>query len=72
VLVKANTVITNRELNLRRGPFEFHREVPYAAVLNRILQGFLQDSEQAKRNFPGNAAGHARVGEINLHLLLFG
>jgi hypothetical protein len=41
VLVKASAVVTNGELNLCWGRFEFHFEVSDTAVLNRILQGFL-------------------------------
>jgi hypothetical protein len=72
VLVETDSVITDSELNLGRRPFELHAEVAYTAVLNRILQGFLQYPEQAKRNFLGHSAGHAFVSEVNLYFLLFG
>jgi hypothetical protein len=41
LLVKANAVVANSKVNLRRGPFEPHSEVPHTAVLDCILQGFL-------------------------------
>jgi hypothetical protein len=72
LLVEANAIVSDSELNLRLGSFEFRCEVPHAAAFDRILQGFLQDPEQAKRDLLGYAAGHTFVSKVNLHLLLFG
>ena len=41
MLVKANAIVTDREVNIRPSSFESDREVPHTAVLDRILQGFL-------------------------------
>jgi len=44
-LVKANSHVTYRQLNLSRGRVQFHPDVPYATVFHCVLQGLLQDPE---------------------------
>ena len=46
--VKANAGVTNREMNLIRRSPQFNLEVPDPTVFCRIMQGFLQNSEEAK------------------------
>ncbi len=45
-------------------------EVSYATVFRRIVEGFLQNSEEAKRDIRRQRAGQIVGFEVNLHLLL--
>ena len=49
--VKANSQVTHGQLNLSLCTAQFHLKVANAAMLHRILQRFLQDSEQTQRDF---------------------
>jgi hypothetical protein len=64
--------VANREINLIRRSPQSHFEVPYPTVFCRIVEGILQDSEEAKRNVRRQRAGQVVVFEFNLHLLLLG
>lgn len=44
---------------------EFHSEVRHAAMLDSILQSFLKNPEEAKRNFFGNVVRDTLLTEIN-------
>ena len=68
--VKAGAGVANREMNLIRRSPQFDFEVPYPAVFCRILQGFLQNSEEAKRSVWRQRAWEIVGLEVNLHLLL--
>ena len=39
--IKAHTAITNREMNLAQSSIQMHVEPPHAAMLDRVVQGFL-------------------------------
>src|SRR6266566_3491629 len=48
--VKANSRIAHRQLNLIRRILEANLEVPRPAMLDSILEPFLQDAKEAKRD----------------------
>ena len=48
--IKTHPGILDREMNLISSPPQSHFEVPYPTVFCRIVQGFLQHPEEAKRN----------------------
>ncbi len=48
--VKAYAGILNREMHLIRCSPQAHFEVPYPTVFDRVVEGLLQYSEEAKRN----------------------
>lgn len=57
-------------MNLLRGSPQSYLEVPYPAVLHRIVEGFLQYSKEAKRSVRRQTAGQIVGLEVNLHFLL--
>jgi len=69
-IVKARAGIRNREMNLTRRSPQLHFEVPYPTVFCRVVEGFLQNSEEAERNVRRQRAGQIVDFEVNLHLLL--
>ena len=46
--VESGSRIAHGKLDGIRGATELHIEVPYAAMLNGILQSFLRDAEEAE------------------------
>jgi len=64
MLDEANTHVTHLHLNLSGPSVQVYSEVPHAAVFQRILQGFLQDSIQAKGEFFRQVAGDIFMGEV--------
>jgi hypothetical protein len=54
---------------IRRSP-QSHFDVLYATVFCRIVEGFLQNSEEAKRSVRRERAGQIVDLEVNLHVLL--
>jgi hypothetical protein len=48
--VKTDAAVTHTELNLIRRSPQAHFEVLYPTVFHRIVEGFLQNSEEAQRN----------------------
>ena len=46
--IKAHARIADREMNLIRCSPQSHFEVPYSTVFCRVMQSFLQHSEEAK------------------------
>jgi hypothetical protein len=53
----------------RRSP-QSHFEVPHSTVLRRIVESFLQNSEEAQRNVRGQRAWQILEFEVNLRFLL--
>src|SRR5208282_4134998 len=68
--VKAGARIANREMNLIGRSPQPHFEVPNPTVFRRIVQGFLQNSEEAKRNVRRQFARQIVVSEVYLRFLL--
>jgi len=54
---------------IRRSP-QSHFEVPYPAVLDSIVEGFLQYPEEAKRSVRRQGAEQIVGMEVYLHFLL--
>jgi len=48
--IKARARIANREMNLTQRSPQSHFELAYPTVFGRIVEGFLQNSEEAKGN----------------------
>src|SRR5208282_1053892 len=48
LLVKADSMVAHAKLNFVQFSPQFNSEAPGAAMLQRILQGFLQDPEQTE------------------------
>ena len=67
--VKAHARIPHRKMNLIRRSPQSHFEVPCPTVFYRIVEGLLQDSEEAKRNVWRQGAWQILGFEVNLHLL---
>ena len=68
--VKTSAGVTNREMNFTRRSPQAHFEVSYAAVFRRIVEGFLQNSEETKRSVWRQEAWQIVGLEVNLHVLL--
>src|SRR5438309_9820851 len=68
--VKACAGILNREMNLIRRSPQSNFEVPYPTVFCGIMEGFLQNSEEAKRSVWRHRAGKIMGLEVNLQFLL--
>ena len=68
--VKAHAGIPYCEMNLIRRSPQAHFEVPYSAVFHRIVEGFLQNSEEAQRRVRLQRAGQIMAGKVNVHFLL--
>ena len=69
-IVKAHPRITDREMNLTGRSPQSHFEVPYSTVFRGIVQGFLQNSEEAKRDVRRQRAWQIVGCEVNFHFLL--
>src|SRR6266550_4411835 len=48
--VKAYAGVVNHKMNLIRRSRQLHLDVPNPTVFRRIVEGFLENSEKAKRN----------------------
>jgi uncharacterized NAD(P)/FAD-binding protein YdhS len=68
--VKAHARIANREMNLTGRSPQSHFEVPNPTVFGRIAEGFLQNSEEAKRHVRRQSVRQIVNSEINFHFLL--
>ena len=71
-LVKPCAGILNREMNLIRRSPQSHFKVSYSTVFRRIVEGFLQNSEEAQRNVRRQVARQIVDVEVNLNFLLLG
>ena len=69
-LVKADARIIDREMDLAGRSPQSHFEVANATVFGGIAEGFLQNSEEAKRHVGRQNGRHIVSPEINLHFLL--
>jgi hypothetical protein len=65
------TGVANGEINLTGGSPQPHLEVPNPTAFGRIVKGFLQNSEEAKRNGRRQSAGQIVGSEINFHFCCF-
>ena len=65
-------IITHRQHDLTRSTAEGRLEVPRTAVLGRILQGFLQNTEQTNGDLFRQICRDVLGVKINLHSLLVG
>jgi hypothetical protein len=69
-IVKAHARIADREMNLTGRSPQSHFEVANATMFGGIAEGFLQNSEKAKRNVGRQSSRQIVGSEINLHFLL--
>ena len=70
--VKANSRIAHRQLNLIRCTVEANLEVPRRAMLNGVLEPFLQDAKQAKRDLRRQLPRDLIGVNLNLYSVLRG
>lgn len=71
VKIESHSTIAYSELDISGVAMEFGREMPRPAMLYRILQRFLQDTEQTKRNILRYGGGKTRMPEVDLYPMLF-
>ena len=67
---KAKSQIAHDEMDCIRLFEQFHFTMSYSAMLYRIAESFLQNSEQAKRNIRRQGAWQITSSEVNLDILL--
>src|SRR6516225_2379396 len=70
IWVKASTRVAHRQLDHIQITAYAHREMACSAVLDSILESFLHDAEEAKRDFRRQILGDAFRVKINPHFLL--
>src|SRR5687767_12257851 len=70
--VEADAFITNGEIEDVPGAAKMHTDMSGAAVSYGVVQGLLQDAEEAKRHVRRQAAGNILVAEIDLGACLPG
>ena len=68
--VEANTFITNGEIDGVLGSAKIHIEMPNLAVSHRVVQCFLENSEETERHVRRYAARHVLVAEVDLDVSL--
>ena len=68
--VEASTFITNGEIDGVPGSAKLHIETPDLAVSHRVVQGLLEDPEEAERDVSRDAARNVLAAEINLGAFL--
>lgn len=68
--IKACSGIPHTKVNFIRRSRQAHYEAFCTAVFCRIVESFLQDSEQAERNVRPQRTGYIIASEVNLHVLL--
>lgn len=59
-------------MNFIRRSRQLHLDVPNPNVFRRIVEGFLENSEKAKRNVRRQRTGQIVGSEVNLSVLLLG
>ena len=64
--VEANTFITNGEIECIPRSEKMHIEMPDPAMSHRVVQGFLEDPEEAERHVRRYIARNVLGAEINL------
>jgi hypothetical protein len=69
-VIKTRAGIPNFEMDLTRRCPQSHFEVPHSTVLRRIVESFLQNSEEAQRNVRRQRAWLILEFEVNLRFLL--
>ena len=68
--VEAHAVIANGEIDGVSGPAKMHVEMPDLAVSHRVVQGLLEDPEEAERHVRRNVARNVLGAEIDGGALL--
>src|SRR5205809_4887527 len=67
--IKSCAGVADRKMNLIRLSPQSRFDPPHPTVFRRIVEGFLQNTEEAKRNVRRQRAGQIVTSQVDLHVL---